>query len=114
MTTTSGALNSCIFYFVHVQPDTGAPIPSTMFSRSTQYAVATCAHLIAPVPNTQQVVPAGNQACVNNHTHLRYYYRVDNRTRAVIPNSMFTHVGSLKTHCSGTNQILEFIPTRPN
>lgn len=99
-TTTS----PCLFYSVKLNPDTRTPIPSTMMGHLNDNKIAD--------PCLEARVPATQMSRVNAcrpSTGFRYFYLVNKQTGTVIPNSMFQIQGPIRSLCSGTNNVLEFI-----
>lgn len=97
-------LNPCNRFFVHLAED-NTPIAGTMFSTTHSNGQATCKREIAAVPNYQVAI---TKEC-RPATKLRYFYRINSQTNAIVPNSLFSMTHKPTSMCSGMNKILEFI-----
>lgn len=101
---TSGAKNPCLQYIVHLNSDL-TPIPSTMQGVQSIHKLPSCKHKIARVLPYQ--VPVTKEC--RPKTHLRYFYLINKRTNAIVPNSMVALSHKPKNMCTGVNSYLEFI-----
>lgn len=112
-TNTSGAASNCIFYFVHLDSEQH-PIPSTMFAKLGDNSIDPDYKCnIARLPATQMTIPAGNVRCIDNTTHMRYFYKVNSQNGQILPNSMFQMMGKPSQMCQGVYNILEYIIIKP-
>lgn len=98
---------ACTFYFIHLS-EVGLPIPSTMFAKHNNKIDHGLHCREARLSPTQMIVPVGHKACYHK-SHFRYFYKVDIRSGAILPNSFFQRVGKPRSMCTSHYRILEYI-----
>ncbi len=104
-----GIASNCIQYIVNLD-ENGDPILGTMRGKPNNYHIDKgygCREAI--LPKTQMRVPSGHVPCYRVG-HKRYFYKVSVKTGNILPNSLFVHIGKPQTMCTGTYNILEYIP----
>ena len=101
-------ISPCLYYWVNLNPATGEPLMTTMRAQdNNRYDVGYGPCTEARVPPYQMVAPQGLKQCFPK-SGLRYFYKVNNRTGRILPNSMFSQQGKPANMCIGHYNILEF------
>lgn len=102
--TTSSQYSQCQFYHVKLGTN-GEPLLGTMQAYPYNRIEDPCT--TAWLPPYQMEVPAGKTRCFPKN-HIRYFYKINNITKKIVPNSLFQHIGQVP-RCDGQNTILEYL-----
>lgn len=96
----------CKYFKVRLNANTGEPLLGTMYESNSFQIKDPCSE--AFLPPYQMGIPSGKVQCFREDG-LRFFYKMDIRSKRILPNSMFQATAKPTLMCnSGGYTILEY------